>query len=261
MTDYETLRVTVQDSVARVELHRPEVGNAMSPRMVGELISFFDSATEDHTVRVVVLTGAGDKIFCAGGDLGGIGARQAAGDRPSDSASPSALFKGFARLGKPIIGRINGHALAGGLGLACACDIVIAADDVKLGTPEVNVGLFPMVIMSIISRNIGPKAALKMYLTGQPISPAEAVRIGLVTESVPRTDLDARVDELSALLAAKSPIGLKLGRDAFYSHLEMSFDGQLDFLTERLAAVSATEDAKEGVRAFVEKRAPHFKGV
>lgn len=257
---YNNLRVDISEAIARVELHRPEVGNAMSPELVRELIDALGRARDDDDVRVVVLTGSGDRIFCAGGDLGGIGDRQDAGDSPGEGGNPTALFKAFTGLGKPVIGRLNGHAMAGGLGLACACDIVIAPDDIKLGTPEVNVGLFPMVIMAVISRSVGAKAALKMYLTGQTVSPAEAVRIGLITEAVPREDLDTRVDELARLLASKSPIGLKLGRDAFYAQQDMPFEEQLGFLTERLTAVGATEDAREGVRAFVEKRTPKFTG-
>ncbi len=254
MSAYETIRYEVADRVARVELHRPEVRNAMSPEMARDLVAALEEAKADPGVGVVVLTGAGDKVFCAGGDLGGISDRQAVGDRPAEAGGPSLLFQTFARLGKPLIGRLNGHALAGGLGLACACDIVVAADDVKLGTPEVNVGLFPMVIMSVISRSVGSKQALKLYFTGEAISAAEAARIGLVTEVVPRAELDTRVGELAASIAQKSPAVLRIGRDAFYAQRDMDFPDQLDFLTEQLAAVAATEDAAEGIKAFLEKR-------
>ncbi len=257
---YEAIRVDVGDGVARIELHRPEARNAMNPTMIRELLAALGAAKDDPAVRVVVLTGAGDKAFCAGGDLGGIGAGQDEGRAPAEAGGPNVLFETFAGLGKPIIGRLNGHALAGGLGLACACDILVAADDVKLGTPEVNVGLWPMVIMATISRNIGPKHALKMYMTGDPIDAHEAARIGLVTEAVPRAELDARVDELAAKLAAKSPIVMRLGRDAFYAQRDMAFSEQLAFLTDGLAAVAATEDSREGTRAFIEKRPPAFVG-
>lgn len=258
--DYQTIRSTVTGHVATVQLHRPEVRNAMSPQMIDELIAAFQAAADDPAVRVVVLTGSGDKVFCAGGDLGGVGTRQQTGQAPAATGGPTALFLAFARLGKPLLGRLNGHALAGGLGLACACDIAVAADDVKLGTPEVTVGLFPMVIMSVINRNVGPKQALKLYLTGQPVSAAEAVRIGLVTEAVPRDRLDERVGELTAELAAKSPAIAKLGRDAFYASQDLPFEEQLGYLTEQLDRVAATEDSKEGVRAFVEKRTPVYTG-
>ncbi|MCZ7526497.1 MAG: enoyl-CoA hydratase-related protein [Acidimicrobiia bacterium] len=259
-TEYETIRYEVRDRVARLELHRPEVRNAMSPTMIREILDALGRAKDDPGVGVVVLTGAGDKVFCAGGDLGGIGEGQAEGKGPAEEGGPRVLFETFAGLGKPIIGRLNGHAMAGGLGLACACDIVIAPDDVKLGTPEINVGLWPMVIMATISRNVGPKQALKLYMTGEPVTAEEAVRIGLVTEAVPRAELDARVDALAASLAEKSPIVMKLGRDAYYGHRDLPFAEQLDFLAGELNRVAATEDSQEGVRAFTEKRKPVYTG-
>lgn len=257
---YEAIRVEAGDGIARIVLNRPEARNAMSPTMIRELLEALGAVKADPEVRVVVLTGAGDQAFCAGGDLGGIGEGQAEGRAPAEAGGPNVLFETFADLGKPIIGRVNGHALAGGLGLACACDILIAADDVKLGTPEVNVGLWPMVIMATISRNIAPKHALKLYLTGEPIDAHEAARIGLITEAVPRAELDARVDELAGKLAAKSPIVMRLGRDAFYAQRDLPFSEQLAFLTEQLAAVAATEDSREGIQAFLEKRRPVFTG-
>lgn len=257
---YETIRVELSDGVARIELHRPEARNAMNPTMLVELLAALSAAKSSEEVRVVVLTGAGDKVFCAGGDLGRIGEGQAQGRAPAEAGGPNALFEAFAELGKPMIGRLNGHALAGGLGLACACDIVIAADDVKLGTPEVNVGLWPMVIMATISRNIGPKQALRLYMTGEPVSAPEAARIGLITEAVPRDRLDATVDALATGLAAKSPIIMRLGRDAFYHHRDLPFREQLTYLTGQLAAVAATDDSREGIAAFVEKRRPVFTG-
>jgi enoyl-CoA hydratase/carnithine racemase len=257
---YGTIRYTVTDQVATIELHRPEVRNAMNAQMSAELLDSLGAARTDPDVRVVVLTGAGDKVFCAGGDLGGIGERQSHGEAPADSAGPSALFQAFAQLGKPLIGRLNGHAMAGGLGLACACDIVIAADDIKLGTPEVNVGLWPMVVMSVISRSIGPKQAMLLYLSGEPVDARHAARIGLITEAVPRDQLDGRVDALGAALATKSPAVMRLGRDAFYATRDMPFGDQLSYLTAQLARVAETEDSKEGVRAFVEKRAPRYTG-
>lgn len=261
MAGYETILYEVADGVARLTLNRPQVRNAMSPQLLGELLDALDSAHSDPGVRVVVLTGAGERAFCAGGDLGGIGQGQERGEAPSSPEGPTAMFKALIGLGKPLVGRVNGLALAGGLGLACACDILIAAHDARFGTPEVNVGLWPMVIMSVISRSVGPKQALKLYMTGELIDAEEAFRIGLVTEVVPREELDARVDALAASLAAKSPVIMKLGRDAYYAHREMPFDEQLRFLTEQLTRVAATEDSKEGVRAFLEKRRPVYRGM
>ena len=274
---YDALRYEAGDRIARITLDRPEARNALNDVMVGELLDAFERAKDDDDVRVIVLTGAGDRAFCAGADLGGAdrarragrsvagigatgdGAGTAAGDPIRDSA-PYRLFTAFPDLGKPIIARLAGHAIAGGLGLAVSCDLVIAADDVRLGTPEVNVGLWPMMIMAIINRNVAPKQAFKLYYTGDAITAAEGVRIGLVTEAVPRADLDRRVDELAHAIAAKSPVGLRHGRDAFFAIEGLPFRDQIAHLLGRLVVVGETDDAREGVTAFLEKRAPEFTG-
>jgi enoyl-CoA hydratase/carnithine racemase len=282
---YEAIVYQVGDRIARITLNRPEARNSLNDLMIEELLDAFDRAEADDAVRVIVLTGAGDRAFCAGADLGGADrARRAgrsiagvdarspgdatgdgAGDRaPATDAirgsAPYRLFTAFPALGKPIIARLAGHAIAGGLGLAASCDLVIAADDVKLGTPEVNVGLWPMMIMAIINRNVAPKQAFKLYYTGQTISAREGVQIGLVTEAVPRDRLDARVDELARMIAAKSPVGLRHGRDAFFAIDGLPFDEQIAYLLGRLIVVGETDDAKEGVAAFLEKRSPEFTG-
>ncbi|HEU5157013.1 MAG TPA: enoyl-CoA hydratase-related protein [Streptosporangiaceae bacterium] len=261
----ETVDYDVTDHVARITLNRPEARNALTEQMTEELLAAFDRATTDDDVRVLVLTGAGDKAFCAGADLGGLGAQlrerpDGDGGDPIRESAPYRLFTAFPRLEKPIIARLAGHAIAGGLGLAVACDLAIAADDVRLGTPEVNVGLWPMMIMAIINRNVAPKQAFKLYYTGRHVSALEAVDLGLITEAVPRDRLDARVDELAATVAAKSPIGLRMGREAFFAVDGLPFDDQIAYLLERLRALAGTDDAAEGVTAFLEKRAPRFTG-
>ncbi|TYB46125.1 enoyl-CoA hydratase-related protein [Actinomadura chibensis] len=255
----ETVLYSVDDRVARITLNRPEARNALNDRMIGELLAAFERAAADDAVRVIVLTGAGDRAFCAGADLGGLGR---AGLDVADirRSAPFRLFTAFPRLGKPIIARLAGHAVAGGLGLAAACDLVIAADDVKLATPEVNVGLWPMMIMAIIDRNVAPKHAFKLYYTGSRITAAEGREIGLVTEVVPRADLDARVDELAAVIASKSPVGLRRGRDAFFAVEGRPLEDQVAYLLGELVGLAATEDAKEGITAFLENRPPDFKG-
>lgn len=274
---YETITYEVAERIARITLDRPEARNALNDRMTEELLDALARAKADDDVRVIVLTGAGDRAFCAGADLGGVGRAQREGrsiageeaaphggqavaDDPIRSSAPYRLFTAFPGLGKPIIARLAGHAMAGGLGLAVSCDIVVAADDVKLGTPEVNVGLWPMMIMAIINRNVAPKHAFRLYYSGQPVTAPEAREIGLVTEVVPRAELDTRVDELARLIAAKSPIGLRLGRDAFFAIDGRPFGDQVAHLLERLVDVAGTEDAKEGITAFLEKRPPEFTG-
>jgi enoyl-CoA hydratase/carnithine racemase len=299
---YETITYDVGAHIARITLNRPEARNALNDQMTEELLDAFDAAKADEDVRVIVLTGAGDRAFCAGADLGGLGRAQRSGDpiagvpagrraaadggtspttggpdvgtghpagrgedagRTGDAIRDSAiyrLFTGFPRLGKPLIGRLSGHAIAGGLGLAASCDLVIAADDVKLGTPEVNVGLWPMMIMAIINRNVAPKQAFKLYYTGQMITAQEGREIGLVTEVVPRAELDARVEELAHTIAAKSPLGLRLGRNAFFAIEGRPLDDQVAYLLGCLVEMAGTDDAKEGITAFLEKRAPDFQG-
>jgi enoyl-CoA hydratase/carnithine racemase len=263
---YETIVYDVTDHVARITLNRPAARNALNDRMTEELLAAFDRAAAADDVRVIVLTGAGDKAFCAGADLGNLGAQlreppmdDAAADSIRRSA-PYRLFTAIPRLGKPIIARLAGHAIAGGLGLAVACDIVIAADDIKLGTPEVNVGLWPMMIMAIINRNVPPKQAFRLYYTGRNVSAREGVGLGLISEAVPRAELDARVDELAGAIAAKSPIGLRMGREAFFASEGLPFDDQIALLLERLRVLAATDDAAEGVTAFLERRTPRFTG-
>jgi enoyl-CoA hydratase/carnithine racemase len=262
---YEAIIYAVAERVATITLNRPEARNALSDQMIDELLDAFERARLDDEVRVIVLTGSGDRAFCAGADLGGLGAKQDDGRSvadPSDirQSAPYRLFTAFPRLGKPVIGRLAGHAVAGGLGLAAACDLVIAADDVKLGTPEVNVGLWPMMIMAIINRNVAPKQAFKLYYTGRRITAAEGREIGLVTEVVPRAELDARVNELAATIAAKSPIGLRIGRDAFFAIEGRSLEDQVAYLLGGLVELAGTDDAKEGITAFLEGRDPDFKG-
>ena len=255
---HETVLYEVREHVARITLNRPEARNSLSDRMVSQLLDALGAAAADDDVRVIVLTGAGDRAFCAGADLSGLGESPLA--ESIRESGPYRLFTTFPRLGKPIIARLAGHAIAGGLGLAAACDLVIAADDVKLGTPEVNVGLWPMMIMAIINRNVAPKHAFKLYYTGQSISAAEGREIGLVTEVVPRSALDARVDELAATIAAKSPLGLRRGREAFFAIEGRPLEDQIAHLLGELVTLARTEDAKEGITAFLDKRPPDFTG-
>ncbi|MEU8122030.1 enoyl-CoA hydratase-related protein [Spirillospora sp. NPDC049024] len=262
---YETILYSADERIARITLNRPDARNALSDRMIGELLDAFERAKADPDVRVIVLTGAGDRAFCAGADLGGLGEAQADGRSVADAAAiresaPYRLFTAFPELGKPIIARLAGHAVAGGLGLAAACDLVIAADDVKLATPEVNVGLWPMMIMAIINRNVAPKHAFKLYYTGARVTAAEGRDIGLVTEVVPRAELDARVDELARVIASKSPVGLRRGRDAFFAIEGRPLEDQVAHLLSELVELTATEDAKEGITAFLENRPPDFQG-
>ncbi|TDB87866.1 crotonase [Actinomadura sp. KC216] len=253
-----TTLYSVDAGIARITLNRPDARNALNDQMIGELLDAFERAKADDGVRVIVLTGAGDRAFCAGADLGGLD-RDGLDPGEIRESALFRLFTAFPTLGKPIIARLGGHAVAGGLGLAAACDLVIAADDVKLATPEVNVGLWPMMIMAIINRNVAPKHAFKLYYTGARITAAEGREIGLVTEVVPRADLDARVDELARVIASRSPLGLRRGRDAFFAIEGRPLEDQVAHLLSELVELAGTEDAKEGITAFLENRPPNFR--
>jgi enoyl-CoA hydratase/carnithine racemase len=259
MSEAEVL-YDVADGVARITINRPERRNAMSYGVMQGLRDAVASARADDAVRVVVLTGAGDRAFCAGADLGGIAENAGAAAAHDGRGLLADLFRELWRLGKPTIARVRGYALAGGFGLALACDFVVAADDAQFGTPEVNVGLWPYMITVPLLRSMPPKKVLELQATGRRVAAAEAERIGFVTRVVPVAELDAAVDELAGSLAAKSPLVLRWGRDAFYRVLEMDADSALDYLQGMLTVHTLSEDAAEGVAAFAEKREPTWKG-
>jgi enoyl-CoA hydratase/carnithine racemase len=245
---------------ALITLNRPEKRNSLSARTVSELCHALERAREAESVRVVILTGTGP-FFCAGGDLSQLG--RASSFEGAEAVAPRTyvdLMLLLTRMGKPTIAKINGSAFGGGLGLVVACDVAVAADTAQFATPEINVGLWPMMIMAHIFRNMGRKSGMRLVLFGEKISAGEAARLGLITEAVPAMELEARTQELVENLIKKSPAVLRLGLEAFYAAQDMAFEPSLDYLEERLAAVLSTEDAHEGLRAFLEKRAPIFHG-
>ena len=246
--------------VARVTINRPDRRNAMSYGVMSGLRDAMATARKYDDVRVVVLTGAGEKAFCAGADLTGIAEKSGAAAAHTGRGFLADLFRDMWSLGKPIVARVRGYALAGGFGLACACDLVVAADDAVFGTPEINVGLWPYMITVPLLRSMPPKTALDLMMTGRRVSADEGYRIGFVQRVVPVADLDTTVDTLAADLAAKSPLIMHWGRDAFYRVLEMDADAALSYLQGMLTVTTQTEDAAEGVAAFAEKRTPQWKG-
>jgi enoyl-CoA hydratase/carnithine racemase len=255
-------RYEVDGPIARLTIDRPERRNAMSFDVMQGLRDGMSRAKADDQVRVVVLTGAGEKAFCAGADLGGGGIAGTEGHAASHEGRGllADLFREMWRLGKPTIARVRGYALAGGFGLALACDFVVASDDAQFGTPEVNVGLWPYMITVPLLRSMPPKKVLELMMTGRRVDAGEADRIGFVTRVVPVDELDAAVDELAAGLASKSPLILKWGRQSFYRVLDMSPDDALDYLQAMLTITSHSEDTAEGVAAFAEKRDPNWTG-
>lgn len=241
--------------VARLTIDRAEKRNALTWEAVSALRALVTQARVDPTVRVVVLTGAGDQAFCAGADLAGMASGQ---DDPAvlhaARGELAQLFGDLWALGKPTIARVRGYALAGGFGLACACDLVVAADDAVFATPEIDVGLWPHMITVPLVRSMAPKRALELMMTGRRVTAAEAERIGFVTTVVPVAELDATVDALANTLAAKSPTALRLGRDAFYATWDMAAAEALAALHPLLSVTASTADAAEGLAAFRDKR-------
>jgi enoyl-CoA hydratase/carnithine racemase len=255
------VRYEVGDGVARVTIDRPERRNAMSFGVMQGLLDSMVRARDDAGVHVVVLTGAGDRAFCAGADLGGIADNAGAAAVHDARGLLADLFRAMYGLGKPTIARVRGYALAGGFGLACACDLIVAADDAVFGTPEIDVGLWPYMITVPLLRTLPPKRVLELMMTGRRVHAEEAERLGIVTRVVPVAELDAAVDELAATLASKSPLIMRWGRDSFYRVLEQpSSDAALAYLQTMLTVTTNTEDAAEGVAAFAEKRKPEWKG-
>ena len=257
----EVVDVRLEGHVATVALNQPEKRNPLSAAMIRDLLAALDWTREEPEVRVVVLTGAGEKAFCSGADLGSsFDAGEGEIERHHGRRGIADLFSRMRELGKPIIGRINGHALAGGFGLACACDLLVASDAATFGTPEINVGVWPMMISAVLTRNLPRKMVLEMLLLGDRWTAEQMRERGLVTRVVPAADLDRTVGELAEHLAKKSPAVMRLGRDSFYAMEDMDFAAALEYLRGQLTLVTLTEDAREGIRAFFEKREPEFKG-
>jgi enoyl-CoA hydratase/carnithine racemase len=258
MTTYRTILIDDAGPVARLTLNRPDKRNPIGPETCGELVHALGRLREATQVRVVILTGAG-AVFSAGGDLSAM-----AGARGDDGGIPIAslvdLFTTMHALGKPIIAMVNGHALAGGLGLMVACDLVIAADTATVGTTEIALGLWPMMITAEITRSIGRKKTLEMMLTGRRLDAAEALSCGLVNRVVPAAELEATTMQLANDIAERSPAAIALGLRAFYKSQDMELEPQLRFLQTELGRVLALEDAAEGISAFLGKRKAVWKG-
>jgi enoyl-CoA hydratase len=260
MQAFEQVLVVVDGHVATVTMNRPEQRNPLSSVMLGELAAALRWCQDEQEVRVVVLTGAGDRAFCAGADLASLDGHMSDIDRHRGGELFVDLFALMASLGKPIVGRINGHALAGGFGLACACDLLVSTDTATFGTPEINVGIWPMMIQAILARNLPRKVVLEMEMLGDRWTATQLESFGVINRVVPHDQLDAAVKEMTDKLAKKSPLAMRLGRDSFYRQQDMEFRAALDYLHSQLTLVTLTEDSKEGIKAFFEKREPDFKG-
>ncbi len=254
-----TVACSVADGVATLTIDRPERRNAIDPAAVRELTGGLRAAEDDESVQALVLTGAGDKAFCAGADLTGSPAQTKAAQH-RERAELGQLFEAMRSSRLPVVARVNGHALAGGFGLMLACDLVVAVDDAQLGMPEVDVGLWPFMITALVQRDLPRKLALDLMLTGRRIPAAEGHRWGFVNRVVPREELDDAVAETTRSLTSKSSLVLGLGKASFYRAEDMAFDRQIEYLAGMLTLCLESEDAVEGVTAFLQKRTPEWRG-
>jgi enoyl-CoA hydratase/carnithine racemase len=255
----ELVLYRVEDGVATVTLNDPEKRNRLSAEMLAGLVDAVRRTRDDEQAHAMVLTGAG-KAFCAGADLGGFGSDAPAIQKHFGTDLFLEFFRLMPRLGKPTLCAANGHVVAGGLGLALSCDLVIAKQGADFWTPEINIGAFPYMIMSIIYRNVPRKVVNEMILLGERLSAADAVRHGLANKVVPEEEFDAAVAEWAGKLAAKSPVLMRLGHDAMYRQQDMALDDALEYLRSQLSLTFSTEDIVEGAQAFFEKREPNWKG-
>jgi enoyl-CoA hydratase len=254
------VRYELRGPAAWIAIDREERRNALNPEVTTGLLEGLHRASNDDAARVIVLTGAGEKAFCAGGDLGGFATDASSADQHRSRGQLGEVFLAMQSNPKPVIARVNGHALGGGYGLMLAADIAVAVDDATIGTPEIDVGLWPHIITSVIQRNVPRKIAVEMMLTGRKIAAHEAERWGIVNRAVSRSELDSAIDEYVQTLSSKSPLILRLGKQSFYRAQDMAFADAIEFLNGMLTLNLQAEDVAEGVSAFLQKRPPEWKG-
>jgi enoyl-CoA hydratase len=260
MTDYAKIRYAVADGVATITLDDPDTRNALSDELLGELLDALRTAKADPEARVVVLASSHEKVFSAGGNLGGFAADVPVAHKYMGINLFVDVFRELGELGKPSIVAASGHVLAGSLGIALACDLIVAKDTAGFGTPEINVGLFPFMIMALIYRNVPRKKTTEMLLLGERLTAEEAREAGIVNRVVSADEFDAAVADWAQKLASKSPLVMRLGKDAMWRQMDMPLMDALDFLRSQLTIELSTEDAIEGVTAFFEKREPQWRG-
>lgn len=257
---YDTLLTSLDEGVARIVLNRPEARNALSSALVRELEGALAAFEADPGARVIVLSGAGDKAFCAGADLKGVGDRGTTLQARESFSGLPRILAAIARMKTPVIAQVHGWALAGGCGLAVGCDLVVASEDARFGLPEIKIGALPLIVMAPILRSAGRKRGLLMVLSGEPVSAREAFEMGLVSLVVPRDELEAKTTALARGIAGWSPVAIGIAKEAAATIEGMDYAKALGYLRELTTLVFMSDDAREGIAAFLAKRAPEWKG-
>ena len=257
----ESVLIERRQHVTWITINREARRNAINEEVIRAIDAGIAAAGADGETRAIVLTGAGDKAFCAGADL----AKNVKGAAFAvDYAQPRHyvvdLFKRLQECRLPVIARVNGAAMAGGFGILCACDMAVAADDVRIGTTESRIGASPMMILPYMMRLLPPRRLQEMCITGEPFTAREALDWGVVNYVVPRAELDAKLDWLLARIIDKSPTAIRLGKQAFDAMRDMSLRESLEFAQVMIPVMSSTEDAREGMAAFQAKRSPEWTG-
>lgn len=256
----EPVLYNLADGVATITLNEPDTRNALSPELLAGLIAAFERAESDAEARCVVLCSSHERTFSSGANLGGFAGDASLVHKHFASERFVSLFRLIGSLTKPTLCAVRGHVLAGALGIALACDLIVASEEATFGTPEINVGAFPFMIMALIYRNVPRKRATELLLLGERWSAQEALAVGIVNKVVPAEEFDAAVGEWAGKLASKSPVIMRLGKEAMRRQMDMPLDDALDYLRAQLSLAVSTEDIVEGVTAFFEKREPVWKG-
>jgi enoyl-CoA hydratase len=246
-------------AVGTLMINRPKRRNALDSETLKLLVENLDALSKLDTVSVVVVTGAGDKCFCAGGDLSSIAGGNFL-DQHNGRSGYLELLTALERFPKPLIARVNGLVMGGGFGLALACDMIVATESADFGTPEIKLGLFPMMVMALMIRNLPRKKAMELMYTGGKISAVEARDLGMVNLVVAHSELDSAVEGLASKVASFSPAILRLGKEAFSNMQGMPYREALQYLHGMLTLTVNTDDAMEGISAFLSKRSPEWKG-
>ena len=259
---YNNIEYMVKNRIAYITLNRPEVRNALNEDLMGEIVLSLNAADNDKDVNVIVLQGAGDKAFSAGGDLNKLRekSRESSISIREYTNNYGNMLLALERSVKPTISSVQGYALAGGCGLAVACDLTIASEKAIFGVPEINIGFWGAMITAPIVRLVGMKKAMELFYTGNQITASEAEKLGLVNRVVSHERLGSEVAELASSIAKKSPLAIKLGREMFRNSRDMEYIKSINYLREMATILAGSEDAYEGMSAFLEKREAQWKG-